>query len=100
MDEIKKVSEIVKGKKLTCDLWVCTSKIVKEKATKEGYTRIIEDAGGIVVADTCMVVCPIEEIGYKVTGVNSGKAAKYLPSFNKQKVVFGNLEDILKSCSN
>ena len=100
LEEIKTVATLVKGKKLSCDLWVCTSKFIKEKATKEGYTRIIEDAGGIVVADTCMVVCPIEEIGYKVTGVNSGKAAKYLPSFNKQKVVFGNLEDILKSCSN
>ncbi len=98
LDEIKKVSELVKGKKLACDLWVCTSRIVKEKAEKSGYVKTIEDAGGIVVADTCMVVCPIEEIGYKITGVNSGKAAKYLPSFNKQKVVFGNTEEILTRC--
>ncbi|MEA1905195.1 MAG: aconitase X, partial [Candidatus Hadarchaeota archaeon] len=49
-----------------------------------------------VVADTCMVVSPIERMGYKTTGVNSGKAASYLPGFCKQKVVFGNLDELLK----
>jgi len=48
-----------------------------------------------VVADTCMVVCPLERMGYDITGTNSGKAAKYLPDLCKQRVAFGDLNDIL-----
>jgi hypothetical protein len=61
-----------------------------------GFTRIIEVAGGKVVADTCMVVSPIEDMGYKTTAVNSGKAANYLPGFCKQNVIFGRLDSILE----
>ena len=95
LGEIREVAEKVKGKKLKCDLWVCTARKTKEVADKAGYTAIIESAGGNIVADTCMVVCPIEQMGYKVTACNSGKAAKYLPSACKQKVKFGDIDDIL-----
>jgi predicted aconitase len=43
-----------------------------------------------------MVVSPIEQMGYKTTGVNSGKAANYLPSFCKQEVVFTNISKLLE----
>jgi predicted aconitase len=95
IDEIMEVAGIVKGKKVTCDLWVCTARKTKEKADKEGLTAVIEKAGGRVIADTCMVVCPLEEMGYKVTGCNSGKAAKYLANLCKQKVVYGDVGDII-----
>ena len=95
LEEIARVSELVKGRKLTCQLWVCTAKKTKEEAAAKGYVAIIEKAGGRVVADTCMVVCPLEEMGYSSTGCNSGKAAKYLGSMCKQRVVFGELEEIL-----
>ena len=61
-----------------------------------GYTKTIENAGGRVVGDTCMVVSPIEDMGYKTTGVNSGKGANYLPGFCKQNVVFGNYKDLVR----
>ena len=60
-----------------------------------GFTATIEAAGGRVVADTCMVVSPIEEMGYATTGVNSGKAANYLPGFCKQQVVFHDLDELI-----
>ena len=62
-----------------------------------GYNDIIVKAGGNIVADTCMVVSPIEDMGYKVTGVNSGKAANYLPGFCKQEVCFANIDDLLEA---
>lgn len=95
IQEIKEVADIVKGKNLKCDLWVCTARQTKEIADRQGLTGIIEKAGGRVVADTCMVVCPLEDMGYKTTGCNSGKAAKYLSSLCKQNVVFGDPGDII-----
>jgi predicted aconitase len=71
--------------------------MMKEAAERMGYSEIIEKAGGYIVADTCMVVSPIEEKGYKTTGVNSGKAGNYLPGFCKQNVCFANLNKLLEA---
>ena len=60
-----------------------------------GLEETIEKAGGKIVSDTCMVVSPIEEL-FTTTAVNSGKAAHYLPSFCRQKVVFKNLYALLE----
>lgn len=95
--EIGAVAAKVNGKKLRKPLWVCTSRMMKEAADRMGYSQIIEKAGGHIVADTCMVVSPIEDMGYKTTGVTSGKAANYLPSFCKQSVCFANLDALVEA---
>jgi len=95
IEEIKHIVELVKKKKPTSKFWICTARKTKEEAEKAGYDKIIIKAGGIIVADTCMVVCPLKEMGFNITGANSGKAAKYLPNLCKQKVAFGDIEDIL-----
>jgi predicted aconitase len=77
-------------------IWICTSRVMKEAADRMGFTSTIEKAGGHIVADTCMVVSPIEQMGYKTTGVNSGKAANYLPGFCKQDVVFANIDKLIE----
>ncbi len=95
LGEIEEVAELVARRKPTCEFWVCTSRKLKDEAVRLGYAAKIEAAGGLLVADTCMVVCPLEEMGYVVTGTDSGKAAAYLPNLCKQKVAFGDIEDIL-----
>jgi predicted aconitase len=94
--EISQLAEKVKDKKLKKPVWICTSRMMKEASDRMGFTEIIEKAGGNIVADTCMVVSPIEQMGYKTTGVNSGKAANYLPGFCKQNVVFANIDDLVE----
>jgi predicted aconitase len=96
LKEIMTLARKLEGKKLKKPLWICTSRMVKEAANRMGFTQTIEEAGGKVVADTCMVVSPIEDIGYKTTGVNSGKAANYLPGFCKQNVVFSRLDALIE----
>jgi len=95
--EIGNVAAKVQDKHLRKPLWVCTSRMMKEAADRMGYTQIIEKAGGHIVADTCMVVSPIEDMGYKTTGVTSGKAANYLPGFCKQNVCFANLDSLVEA---
>lgn len=94
--EISALADKVSGKKLKKPVWICTSRVVKEASERMGYNEIIAKAGGSVVADTCMVVSPIEQMGYKTTGVNSGKAANYLPGFCKQNVCFANIDDLVE----
>lgn len=96
LKEIMTISRKLEGKKLRKPLWVCTSRMVKEAANRMGFTKAIEAAGGKILADTCMVVSPIEDMGYKTTAVNSGKAANYLPGFCKQNVIFNRLDTLLE----
>jgi len=97
LKEIMTISRKLEGKRLKKPLWVCTSRMVKEASNRMGFTQTIEAAGGKVVADTCMVVSPIEDMGYKTTAVNSGKAANYLPGFCKQNVVFTKLDTLIEN---
>lgn len=93
--EIIMLAGKLKGKKLKKPLWICTSRMMKDAAQRMGLAEIIEKAGGEIVADTCMVVSPIEQMGFKTTGVNSGKAGNYLPGFCKQNVVFKRIDDLI-----
>lgn len=95
LEEIKEIAGMVRGKKLKKPLWICVSRMIKEIAARQGLEETIERAGGRLVADTCMVVSPMEEMGFRNTGVNSAKAVKYLPSMCRQKVHFAKLRDLL-----
>ena len=96
LEEIKEVASVVQGKTIKNKLWICTSVSVKATADRMGYTQIIESAGGNVVCDTCMVVAPIEDMGFEVIGVNSAKAANYVPSMCGLDVVYDDVENLVK----
>ena len=95
LEEIKEVAQVVQGKTIKNKLWICTSVSVKATADRMGYTKIIEAAGGNIVCDTCMVVAPIEEMGFEVIGVNSAKAANYVPSMCGLDVVYDDVENLI-----
>lgn len=99
ISEIQEVAELVRDKKLTEDLWICTSKAIKAISKQCGYLDIIEKAGGKIVSDTCMVVAPIEELDYEVIGVNSAKAANYVPNMCKLDVVYDTVENLIDMIS-
>ncbi|MDR5657184.1 aconitase X catalytic domain-containing protein [Halodesulfurarchaeum sp. HSR-GB] len=96
VDEIGQVADRLDGESLDRDLWVCASGAVKSQADRMGYTETIEDAGGMVLSDTCNVVAPIEEMGYESTATDSAKAAAYLPGFGEQDVHFDDKLSLLE----
>lgn len=94
-NEIRAVAKAVQGKKLRASLWVTTARETREKVTE--HVLKIEDAGGQVIADTCMVVAPVEQLGFHVMATNSAKMATYTPSHSGLSVRFGSLEQCLKA---
>jgi len=94
--EVKDALDIFKkeGRKFKGDIWICTSRYVKNELERTGVAQEIEKYAKLL-ADTCMVVTPIEEM-YEKTATNSGKAAIYLPSLCKQKVRFDDLESLIR----
>ncbi len=93
--ELLQLAQRMEGKNFEKPLWICTSRSVKTAAQNMGLADRIEGLGGKLVADTCMVVTPLEKMGFNSTGVNSAKAAHYLPNFCQQKVIFKNLDDLI-----
>jgi predicted aconitase len=95
LEEIKEVAELLKSGNLGRKVWVFTSREMLGIAKEKGFVDVIEKAGGSVFADTCMVVSPLYEMGIRSVGVNSGKAAKYLPSFNRQKIKYAPVNELI-----
>jgi predicted aconitase len=96
LPEIIDLAQRLQGRKLRIPLWICTSRAAKKSAEQMGLCAVIEGAGGALVADTCMVVSPLERMGHEVTAVDSAKAAHYLPGFCSQQVVFGGLDELIE----
>lgn len=97
LSELSEIIKLLKGKKVKTNLWVMTSRKVKEIAAKKGLIQQIENSGAKVFSDTCMVVSPIEGLGFKTVATNSGKAAFYLPSYCGMNVRFGSLEKCISA---
>ncbi len=92
--EIHEIAMMLKGKKKRGDteIWFCTSEAVRSKCTED--VRILEEFGP-VLADTCMVVAPIEG-AFSRTATNSCKAGNYLPTLCSQKVMCKDIAELLK----
>ena len=84
--EMHQIAAFLKGKKKVnkdIEIWFCTSEEVRAKCPED--VRIMEEFGP-VLADTCMVVAPIEG-SFQRTGTNSAKAGNYLPTLCSQKAI-------------
>ncbi len=97
LEELKEIAEIIGNHKLKKPLWIASSAIVREQARAKGVVDEIENAGGGVLADTCMVVAPLEEMGIKYIATNSAKAVTYLPSHQGAIVHFGTTEQCVQA---
>lgn len=97
LHELEAITKILGRRKVSRNLWVFTSRYNRDIAEKRGYLKTIERAGGKVIADTCMVVSPLEQFGFTGVITNSCKEAHYLPSTCRLKT---NLLELKKCIDN
>jgi predicted aconitase len=88
-NELARIAEMVDGRRLRTKLWITTARKTRDQQVDQ--VRTIEAAGGHVVADTCLVVAPVEQLGYRTIATNSAKMAFYVPSHSGLQVRFGSL---------
>ena len=77
--------------------YVCTGRAEHQALQARGRLAPLEAAGVEIVVDTCVVVTPILPPKDGVLMTNSGKFAHYTPSNTGYGVVYGSLEDCVKS---
>jgi len=92
LTELATLAKLLSGRQVSREFWVCCSGEVKRQGDQAGYSKIIEESGAKFALDTCMVVAPVEELGYKVVATNSAKACHYMRNAGL-KVRFMPLED-------
>ena len=78
LTELATLAKLLSGRRVKREFWVCCSREVKRQGDEAGYSRLIEGSGAKFALDTCMVVAPVEELGYRVVATNSAKACHYL----------------------
>jgi predicted aconitase len=95
--EIAQIADLLDGRKVTVstDLWVATSRTVKQLADKLGYTQTIEAAGGKFACDTCMAVAPLKG-RFKALATTSAKGCFYSRQ-NLMKTKMGSLEECINA---
>ncbi|MCX9012189.1 MAG: aconitase X catalytic domain-containing protein [Candidatus Methanoperedens sp.] len=91
-DELERLAQLLDGKKVKKEVWVCTSRAIKNK--HPGLVKRIEKSGAKVFCDTCMVVSPASE-RFTCMMVSSGKAHKYVPNLCGVKSILGTTEECI-----
>jgi hypothetical protein len=97
LNEIRKVAYIIDDRKIKSgkELWICTSRFIKEKA--RNYVQKIEKSGAHVIADTCAAVTWTEKLGIETIMTNSAKTAYYAPTLNKAEAFLAPLKECLNT---
>ena len=93
--EMHQIASFLKGKKKVnkdVEIWFCTSAEIRDRCPED--VRIMEEFGP-VLADTCMVVAPIEGT-FQRTGTNSAKAGNYLPTLCSQKAMCRDIAKLME----
>lgn len=93
--EMHQIASFLKGKKKVRDdveIWFCTSAEIRGRCPED--VKVMEEFGP-VLADTCMVVAPIEG-AFQRTGTNSAKAGNYLPTLCSQKVMCRDIAKLME----
>ena len=99
IEQMWEAARLLEGKKIRsgCNLWIFTSRSVKSVADLNGYTKAIQDAGGLVMTDTCSAISRAVPKGTKVVALDSAKQAHYLPAMVGIEAWFGTTEDCVQA---
>ena len=81
------------------DFIVCTNRLALVALQKRGWLAQLRAAGVRVIVDTCVVVTPIVRGNGGVLMTNSGKFAHYSPGNIGLEVIFGSLEECVRSAA-
>ena len=97
LGEIEAIADYLEGRQVKATLWITTARATRDAASEAGLVSRIEASGGRVVPDTCMVVAPVADLGYRTLATNSAKMAFYTPSHSGLSVRFGPIEQCLEA---
>ncbi len=99
INEIITVQKLLNGRKISDNvaLWIYANSAAIALAEKMGIRKELESLGVTIRAETCMIISPIAEWGFKVMMTDSGKCVHYGPMECGTEMVFGSVEECVES---
>jgi predicted aconitase len=99
IEQIWEACQLLEGQRVhaNCSLWIFTPSAIKLVADRNGYTKIITDAGGHLMTDTCSAFGRVMPKGTRVAAVDSAKQAHYLPAIMGVQAWFGTTADCIQA---
>jgi predicted aconitase len=91
-EELTRILKLLSWRKAKVPFWIFMAEDVRKHAEETGVAAALGRCGATLVADTCMVVAPLKDLGIHTLATDSAKAAFYLPSHHGASVYFGSLE--------
>lgn len=97
--EFKELIPLLAGRRVHPDVQflVTSSRGVVLLGQKAGFLDVLSAFGGRVTVDTCILTTPMLSADVKRLMTNSGKYAYYSPGLLGAQVIFGSLEDCVRS---
>ena len=95
--ELEQLVRLLNGRPCTTALWVTMARRLRDEAAHSGLLQRFETVGGRVVADTCLVVAPVQSLGFRCMATPCGKGAYYAPSHSGLAVRYGSLEACIEA---
>jgi hypothetical protein len=97
--EFQKLAPLLRGQRRHPDVQflVTSSRMMSHLAKEFGILATLEEFGGTVTVDTCILATPMLPPEIKVLMTNSAKYAYYAPGLLNTQVAFGRLEDCVRS---
>lgn len=91
IEQIWEAAMLIEGRRVhaDCALWIFTPRAIKALADRNGYTAIIEAAGGKILSDSCSAMSRAVPPGTRVVALDSAKQAHYLPAILGVQAWFG-----------
>ena len=101
LEQLREAAALLEGTRVSanCALWIFTSRAVRSEADRLGYIKIINDAGGVVLTDTCSAFAQALPPGTKVAALDSAKQAHYLPAILGVQAWFGSTRECIQAAS-
>ena len=99
LHEFSQLVPLLEGKRVHPDVsfLVTTSRAMAALADKAGFLSILEDFGGNITLDTCILATPMLPPQIQLLMTNSAKYSYYAPGLLGAQVTFGSMEDCVRS---
>jgi predicted aconitase len=99
LEQLQDAARLLDGRKIAGGraLWIFTSRAVKTMADLSGLTKTVQNAGGMIMTDTCSAIGRFVPKGAKVVALDSAKQVHYLPAMMNVEAWFGSTEDCIRA---
>ncbi|HOQ99299.1 MAG TPA: aconitase X catalytic domain-containing protein [Anaerolineae bacterium] len=92
LGELAAAADLLQGRHTRTALWITSARATIEEARRCGIAEPLERAGARLIADTCLVVAPLQHYGFHAVATNSAKLACYAPGHCGLATRYGPLE--------